>query len=1294
MRLTRALPLLRRPTLILGILGCLLIVITCSVLLKQFSGKRNPPATAAKTSTDTGRAFPQSTEFYKKLPMSFEKNVGHLTPQVKFRSRGTGYSLFLTANEAVLALKPSTPSVETSPVGRRQAPVVESTQQPDVIRMKLLGANGSARIDGVDKLGGTANYFIGNRPANWRTGVPLYAKVRYRDVYPGIDLLYHGDGNQLEYDFVIAPGANPDAIRLDFSGTKDVRLDSNGNLVLTTGAGELRQKRPLIYQQSEAERKEVPGHFVISDHKEVSFKIDNYDSTKPLVIDPVLVYSTYLGGNSDEASLSVAIDGQGNTYVTGWTQSTDFPTSSPVSPTNSGASDIVITKLNPAGTGIVYSTYIGGAANDVGEAIAVNSAGEAFVSGYTRSTNLPVVAAVQPTYGGGTRDAFFLRLSPNGNSLVYSTYVGGNGDDTSTSIALNNAGAVYGTGYTSSTNFVTVNAIQSFNAGGFDAFVLELAPAGNSVVFSTYAGGSGSDQGFALALDALGFVYILGDTTSTNLPTFNALQPFYAGGPFDAFLAKLTPSGNNLVFSTYAGGNGDDSGQALAVDGSGNIYATGYTDSINLSLIVDAVQPNKGAGYDAYVAKLNSSGSQVLYSTFLGGNNTDVAFSVAVDSAGTAYVTGQTFSSDFPLVNPTQGVYGGAGDVFVTKLWPSGSTILFSTYIGGSGDDWALDVAVDQSGNAYLTGRTGSANFPTVNPVQATKAAGFDSFVAKLSTGVPTPGPKIAFASSSVGKNHDIYLMDPDGSNQVRITNNAAYDDQPAWSPDGNKIAFMSDRSGNFEIYSMNSDGTGVTKLTNNVAADGFPSWSPDGSKIVFVSGDLRSPDTFEIYLMNADGSNRTRLTNDAVIDGVPTWSPNGSRIVFMSGATNFFNFDDFEIFSMKPDGTNRIQLTSNTVMDAQPSYSPDGTKIVFASGTPFNASTFKIWVMNADGSNRVQLTNNSVTDGFPTWSHDGTKIIFSSGIPTSNPFRPFDETNVELYSINADGSNRVKLTNNSVLDWFPDWQPGAGSTSNPIDRPEFFVRRHYLDFLNRQPDAAGLNFWTNEISSCGSNVSCIEVKRINVSAAFFLSIEFQGTGYLVERLYKTAYGDVIGNSTFPTAHQLPVPVIRFHEFLDDSQQLGQGLIVGQPGWEQVLENNKQLFTTQFVQRSRFTAAFPTSMTAAQFVDTLNANAGGPLSPAERNQLVTDLSTGVRTRAQVLLAVAEDPDFSAAEFNRAFVLMQYFGYLRRNPNDLPDADYTGYDFWLTKLNDFGNFGDAEMVKAFIVSSEYKHRFGP
>jgi hypothetical protein len=297
-----------------------------------------------------------------------------------------------------------------------------------------------------------------------------------------------------------------------------------------------------------------------------------------------------------------------------------------------------------------------------------------------------------------------------------------------------------------------------------------------------------------------------------------------------------------------------------------------------------------------------------------------------------------------------------------------------------------------------------------------------------------------------------------------------------------------------------------------------------------------------------------------------------------------------------------------------------------------------------------------------------------------------------EAFFINLTNSQNVTFARSTAVVMIISDDSASG---NPIDLDGFMVRQHYLDFLGRNPDADGLNFWVASIKSCGAGAGCLEVHRINASAAFFLSIEFQGTGYFVERIYKTAYGDATGTSTFQSTHQLPVPMVRQGEFVSDTFQVGNGVVVLQPGWEQVLENNKQGFVNNFVVRARFVNDFPTSMTAAEFVDKLNGRAGNPLSTAERNQLVSDLSGGAKTRAQVLRAIAENQNLVNAEFNRAFVLMQYFGYLRRNPNEGPDSDYTGYDFWLTKLNQFnGNYIDAEMVKAFLSSIEYRKRFGP
>jgi len=462
------------------------------------------------------------------------------------------------------------------------------------------------------------------------------------------------------------------------------------------------------------------------------------------------------------------------------------------------------------------------------------------------------------------------------------------------------------------------------------------------------------------------------------------------------------------------------------------------------------------------------------------------------------------------------------------------------------------------------------------------------------------------------------------------------------------------------EIFVINEDGSGPVNLTHDVAFDDTPAWSPDGGKIAFASTGTPWDYGSDIYVMNVDGSHRRGLTQTGV-DWGPAWSPDGSRIAFTS-----FRDNNSEIYVMNADGSNVVNLTHAATGEAEPSWSPDGSKIAFTSDRGGNAD---IYVMNADGSQPIKLTQSSSWDGSPAWSPDGTRIAFASR----------RDGNQDIYVMNSDGSNQTNLTNTSDADESsPDWQ--AQQSANPIDDAQFFVQQHYRDFLNREPDVAGLAFWTNEITSCGTDAQCIEVKRINVSAAFFLSIEFQQTGYFVYRMYKTAYSGGL------------VP-LRREEFVPDTSEISQGVIVGAAGWEQQLENNKNAYCNEFVGRSRFLTAFPQGMTSQQFVDTLNSNAGGVLSQSESDQLVSELASGLKTRAQVLRSISDDADLVRMEFNKAFVLMQYFGYLHRNPNDPPDTDFAGYTFWLNKLNQFnGDFVQAEMVKAFINSNEYRSRF--
>jgi hypothetical protein len=779
---------------ILGLVAAAAFLLLPNVSLRQTSSQR---ARSVK---------PRMAAAFGLLPLSFEVNQGQTDGQVRFLSRGSGYSLFLTSNEAVLSLKPSRqrkgavthPRLQnkTGPLGIARgsdwfsAPsaksVDEKSEEGAILHMKLVGANPSPRVTGLEELPGKSNYFIGNDPAKWRTNVPTYAKVRYENVYSGIDLVYYGNQRQLEYDFVVAPGADPRAIRLaiqsrDREGAVPLRIDGQGDLVLEAEGSELRLHQPVIYQEISGARQSVGGNFVIqggpSDAsaqeggRQVGFEVARYDASKPLIIDPVLSYSTYLGGSRYDEGSGIAVDSSGNAYVTGVTDSPNFPTANAFqavwgnstcgtsSTTPPCYADAFVTKLNANGSALVYSTYLGGAGSDGGSGIAVDSSGNAYVTGVTGSPNFPTANAFQAK-GGGSSDAFVTKLNATGSALVYSTYLGGSDVDQGTGIAVDSSGNAYVTGITLSTNYPTANAFQPAHGGGdcgggqvhyytfpcYDAFVTKLNPAGSALVYSTYLGGSGDDWGRGIAVDSSGNAYVTGITLSTNYPTANAFQATPGGGTcpagfamvpcHDAFVTKLNAAGSALVYSTYLGGSSGDCGLGIAVDSSGNAYVTGDTSSTNFPT-ANAFQAAFGGGppylsggvlflhKDAFVTKLNAAGSVLVYSTYLGGSDDDDGQRIAVDSSGNAYVTGETSSTNFPTANAFQAAKGGDWDAFVTKLNAAGSALIYSTYLGGSFGDCGTGIAVDSSGNAYVTGSTQSPNFPTANPFQAATSGPF-----------------------------------------------------------------------------------------------------------------------------------------------------------------------------------------------------------------------------------------------------------------------------------------------------------------------------------------------------------------------------------------------------------------------------------------------------------------------------------------------------------------------------------------------------------------------------------------
>jgi hypothetical protein len=1055
----------------------------------------------------------RAAEAYAKARLSFEANQGQTDPSVKFVARGAGYQLYLTSTEAVLALNKggggnNNRSLQDFRLRTNRRPASEG----DLVRMKLLGASSNTRLSGEDVLPGKVNYLLGNNPRGWRTNVATYEKVKYENVYEGIDLLYYGNQRRLEYDFHVAPGADPGAIRLGFEGVKRMELDSKtGDLIMQLSRGEvIRQHKPVMYQEIDGARRAVAGRFIRRGLAQVGFEVGDYDKSRALTIDPVLVYATYFGGDGDEGTAGIAVDSAGSVYVTGlFSTSPGFPVSAnafqKTQNNANGNGEVFITKFTPDGSGMVYSTLLGGSSSDTSTGLALDAAGNAYVVGWTDSADFPVRNAFQSTLRGFP-NPFVTKLNATGSDLLYSTFLGGTSNfDFGTDIAVDASGNAYITGDTASTNFpVTPGAFRTTlhlerGAGDQDGFVAKLntnASGAASLVYATFCDVHAAYSN-SLDIDAAGNVYV---TSSARVQKLNA------AGSAQLYLFTIPDAAANVTTGLHT--------TDIAVDSVGNAYVSGFTNSPGL-MVVNGFQPTYGAGsFDGFLVKLNPSGTALLYSTYLGGGSLDDASNIAVDAAGNAYVLGNTASSDFPTRDAFQTFkIGGTRilgtDIFIAKINTNSvgaSSLIFSTYYGATNyDEAASGIVLDAEGNIYATG------FPYRIIVPGIIHTG-------ISAGSDGPG--------------DDSLLDP------------------------------------FILKIANTSAT-----TIRFGAERFVASESAGSIEVTV---VRGGDT--------------------------------------SAAANV----DFATLDGRAQGRYDYTSAYGTLR-----FSPGETTKTF----------------------RVLITDDTTSEG--------------------------DET---FYVILQEHAAGLALSSPSVAELTITDNDSVTPNSNPIDNREFFVRQHYLDFLSREPDMDGFNFWTGQISATCERqpfeALCVE-QRVNVSGAFFLSIEFLETGYFVYRLHKASFDSV--------PHLAP--------FLRDTQEVGRGVVVGQSGWEQRLEQNKQRLLAEWIERGDFKVKYD-AMTNEQYVDALNANTGNSLTPAERNNLVAGLNAGTMMRSAALRSVAENAEFTRRESSPAFVLMQYFGYLRRDP------DSRGYTFWLNKLNQFGgDFRRAEMVKAFITSGEYRSRFG-
>ncbi len=1275
---------------------------------------------------------------YAKLPLLFEANAGQTDESVRFVSRGIGYNLFLTRDEAVFVLRNRTKKVEE---GKRAAPGAEQQHAPAlyrVLRMRLDGAEMAPEAAGLDEQPGKLNYFIGNDPARWRTNVPVYKQVQYSNVYRGIDLVYYGNQRQLEYDFRVEPGADPRAIRLRFEGAEQARVEEGGDLLLELAGGAVRMRKPFVYQtNADGTRREVEGRYAVKGRNAASFEVGAYDRTRALVIDPVISYASYLGAPNlslpgGESGYGVAVDSSGNAYVTGTTASAAFPTTGQTLVTDNASTQAFVTKLNPGGTALVYSTVIGGAADDTGYGIAVDASGSAYVTGGTTSINFPTTAnAVRntagvlkstnaggnwapSTAGMGSRSVYSLAIDPTNNAVVYAGTLGGSGVYKSTDggatwtglnagfsaspaiavdpqnpsvlYAANNAGfsavmkstdggtswaqanagmpggsirslaidpantlTVYaGTngGVFKSTNGGTSWALVNNGVNVFGVSSIAIDPANTSTVyaatdasgvFKTTNGGTNWTQKntgltnttvTSLVIDPINpstiYAATSGDgvfkTTNggdnwspvntgltnlmVNVIARDAGSPstLYAGtrgtgifkttdgggnwsrvygslntprivalasGPAsnvlagvdlivsfisnesEAFVTKLSPAGDALVYSTLLGGSGSEGGFGIAVNSSGEAHVVGSTTSTDFP-VVNARQATFAAGNsDAYVTKLDASGGSIIYSTYLGGGGTDSARGVAVDASGNAYVVGQTSSNNFPVTagafqttNASPGPNSGDGDAFVAKFDSSGSSLVYSTYLGGTGDETGYGVAADPGGNAYVTGMTESNNFPVLNAAQPKYMGGSffgDAFATKLNpsgTGL-VYSTYIGGTGSEEGRG---IALAPDGAAiVVGMTESIDFNVTADTLVNNSRIFRTTDGGANWDNRNTGLTGRDITQLvvdpqtptkvyavTSSVlfrSTDEGRTWAPHGTGYTCCLERLAidPQNTSVMYLTKFPGPGIYKST-----DGGATWSPSNGNLFFSSSkpvaidpaTTSTIYLGDFSIYKSTNGGTTWSSASAGI---------PGGTEISSLAIDPTNPSN--IYAIGGSFARLYKTTN-----GGGGWSLADTTLppgaqTFKVAVAPTSPATVYAVTTSGLYK-SVDGGASWTLSFNTVLPSNIAYDPQNPGTlylsfSTPVPGSGAYVYKSTDGGATWQPtggpplrihqlavSTASVVFgFTDTVSGGGIDAF---VTKLSASGSSFVYSTYLGGHGVNFDLFDTAYGvaaDASGNA-------------------------------------------------------------------------------------------------------------------------------------------------------------------------------------
>jgi VCBS repeat-containing protein len=856
-------------------------------------------------------------------PLAFERNAGQTDAQVDFLARGSGYVVWLADGDAVIAL--------------------DGGDTGHVLRLDVLGGNPDAAASGEGLLDGTSNYFVGGQD-QWRVDVANYTAVFYDEIYEGIDLRYYGNQRQLEYDFVLEAGARVSDIRLRFDGSQSVSIDAGGELVLDLGEGRsVAFKAPVSWQEGPSGREAVASRYVIHEDGSVGFEVGAYDPTRALTIDPVFAFGTYIGGNNGDQVLGMAADAAGNIYVTGYTLSANFPTTAGAYRTSApGNEDIFVTKLTPDLGGFVYSTYLGGSNDEEGYNITVDAAGNAYVTGFTKSTDFPTLNAYQSTLRGGW-DAFLTKLNASGNGLVYSTYLGGDGGgDTGYWVVVDAAGSAYVAGYATGSNFpTTAGAFDTTYANG-EGFVTKFAPAGNTLVYSTFLGGSGFDAAYSLALEASGAVVVVGETASTNFQVTASAYQTTNDGNVDAFVTRLDATGSAITYSTYLGDSGADQAFAVALDSTNRAYVAGFAGSANFDVTAGAMDTTKAGGGDAFLAIVDPSQSGAAsldYATYIGGSqDAELAWNVTVDSAGRAYVAGTTDSNNFPT---TAGAYrtsnAGSDDVFVMQINPVGggaSDLLYGTYWGGNNSDSAL-TGVLSNGKFYFAGGTASnSGIATAGTVDTSYGGSTDGFVAAF-TFYAQPVVTANATPLAYTENAGAQLLDPtftvsDSDSALLIGATLQFSANYVFGED----ALFFDNANSWGITGTWSAASGTLTLTG---ASSVANYQLALRSITYTnSSQMPSTATRSIRVTVSDAETTSapvvRQINVTSVNDVPAISAPASQtmaedgtLVFSTGNGNAIGVSDQDA------GSNAVQLTLTAASGVMSLFQTTG--LTFATG-------------------------------------------------------------------------------------------------------------------------------------------------------------------------------------------------------------------------------------------------------------------------------------------------------------------------------------------------------------------------